>query len=100
MRIRMSNGYKATHVRVDVENQKNIDLEIKKKRSFLGAKRVYYQIVLTAENGDNLKLELDEDQLLELTQLLNLYNENYKDKNADRNTSKLVTIMSDERGQE
>ena len=91
---------KYTNVRVDIENQKNIDLEIKKKRSFLGAKRIYFQIVLSAENGDNLCVDLDEDQLLELTQLLNLYNENYKDKNADRNTSKLVTIMSDERGQE
>jgi len=97
MRIRMSNRI-GTNVVVDVENSKNIEFSITKRRTLLN-NRKYFKIRLESESGDNFSLDLNENQLEELSQLFDLYNKNYKDKNCDSNTSKLETIISDERGQ-
>ncbi len=97
MRIRITNTF-GTNIVVDVENSLNINFSITKKRTLI-KKRKYFKIRLESEDGDNFSLDLNENQLEELTQLFDLYNKNYKNKNADSNTSKLETVISDERGQ-
>ena len=97
MRIRMTNRF-GTNVNVDIENCKNIEFSITKRRTLI-YNRKYFKIRLESENGDNFTLDLNENQLEEFSQLFDLYNKNYKHKNCDSNTSKLETIISDERGQ-
>jgi len=97
MRIRMTNRI-GTNVVVDVENSKNIEFSITKRRTLLN-NRKFFKIRLESEDGDNFSLDLNENQLEELSQLFDLYNKNYKNKNADSKTSKLETVISDERGQ-
>tara|TARA_R100000329_G_scaffold131789_1_gene111174 strand:+ start:658 stop:954 length:297 start_codon:yes stop_codon:yes gene_type:complete len=96
MRIRITNRF-GTNVNVDVENSKNIEFSITKRRTLI-YNRKFFKIRLESKNGDNLSLDLNENQLEELSQLFDLYNKDYKDKNCDSNTSKLETIISDERG--